>query len=592
MTARAELILGLRGNLVQGLQQAQQQFSRTSQIGSRAMQTLSRAAQSAGRGIDMLGNRYAALATGAAALGSARFVVGHELRLTRLGIAANLSANQVDKLNQKIFETAQQSDIRVDSSEILAAVEAIVEKTGDLGFAEKNLRNIGLAIQATGAGGSAVGELLAEFQKLGEKDSSKLLVLLDTLNVQGKIGAFTLQNLAALGPRVVTAYAGSVHGLRDNATVMKEMGAALQVIRQGTGSSEQAATAFERLLSDLQDATKQKLFKKMGVEVFELGKGGVKSLRPINELMDEIYAKTKGNRTELGRVMGDESIRSFNAYKPELMASFMAAQGDGTETMRDSARAAGSAAAAMASLATVWKQFADTNLAPALQGLADGLNSVGPKTVANWLESAKAIGAVLGLIYGANKIFKIAKWGGGILGGAGGLAQKVVTGTGGFGGALAGVSMGNPLPVRVVNGMPGSGGSFDPSGPAGAAGGKRSTMGKVMRGGAALAAVAGVGYEAYQVGGAIYDEHMAGKVGGDMAGAFVTTIAAWLGNEEAKRAKRDMDLTPEQYREGKKVQSVIRLELNQLGKLRLDSMDVAPGLDLTVASGPLRSLGN
>lgn len=577
MVARAELILGLRGNLGQGLQQVQRQFQQTSSIGQRSMAVLARTSTATFRQLDRLGNRYVALATGAGAVGAGRSVMSHQERLTMLGITAQASAEQIEKLNQAIYQVAQQPFIRVNPSEILSAVESILEKTGDLKFAQDNLQNIGMAIRGTGASGAAIGELMGEFQKLGTVDPKGVLELLDILNNQGKAGAFTLQNLASLGPRVITAYAGSVKGLRDNATVVREMGAALQAIRMGTGSSEQAATAFERLLGELQDAQKQKLFRKLGIELFEVGQNGQKGLRPVNELLLEMFEKTKGDRMVLGSFFGDEAIRSFGDKGLERISEFMAVQGDGKQTMQDSARAAGTAAAAMTNLATAWKQFADTNLAPYIQDLADFLNSVGPDTVQNWLKTAQQIALVVGGIIAARKLIQVASWGAGKFGGAGG---GII---GEAAGALGGGSF--PVPVYVVNkslsmlpGSYGAGASTAGGAAAGAAAGKLGTLAR-WGGGIGLAAAGGaaIGYGTYKLG-------MEDNRSGEIAGAAVARVLALFGNEEAKAAI-------ERQREGAKreaaeVQGTIRLEVDDKGRLRVGSAQTnQPGLNIDTYSG-------
>ena len=581
MTARAELILSLRGNLVDGLERASRQFQRTQQVGSRSMAVLNRSVLATSRGFDRLANRYSALFAGAAAGASARFALSHERRLTRLGIAADLSAEQVAELNRRIYENATAPDVRVDSSEILSAIEAIVEKTGDLEFARNNLRNIALSIQATGAGGVAIGELLAEFQKLGEVDGSKVLRLLDTLNVQGKAGAFTLQNLAALGPRVITAYAGSVKGLRDNATVMREMGAALQTIRQGTGSSEQAATAFERLLADLQAAEKQKLFRKLGVQVFTLGADGQKALRPINELMGEIVERTRGDRTVLGSIFGDESIRAFNAFRPDLIQQYMDVMGDGTATMRDSARAASDAAGALQNLSTAWRQFADTNLTPAIQDLASGLSSITPETVQYWGDLGKKVLIVGGGLIALRKIFQLGRGIGGILG-VGAAAPG-----GGFAGAAAGGALGGvpvPLPVFVVNKrmslLPGALGDGAAAGGAagGAAASRASRLARFGRAAGGVGLAAGVGYG---VGSLIYNTALEDTRLGDAIGAGIARVLAAFGNRTAQ------DAVEAQRRAGRaeaELTGSLRIQID--GPARVTSATTSqPGVDLEVHSG-------
>jgi len=447
---RTSILLNLSGNLQSRARQFTNGLDRLGRRGSASMRLLGRGVAVAGRGLDRLGNRYTALITGAAGIGAIRQVGNLEERLTRLGIQADVGEEKIDGLKNRIFEVAKAPDIRVDPGQILSAVEEIIEKTGDLKFAEENIRNIGLAISATGAEGLSIGGILAEFQKM-ELGAREAFEALDILTVQGKQGAFTLQNLAALGPRVVTAYTAMGRG---GVTAIREMGAVLQVIRQGTGSSEQAATSFEALMRVLGDKKKIELFQSGGIKVFdpEALKEGRKVLRPINELMKELVERTKGDRSIIQQVLGDsEAVRSFNAAISEFLRiggvesldRFYGVQADGTTITRDSIRAAKTFNAALRGLYTVWHKFSDDQLTEPVKKLTEYLDGLKPGTVERWLELGKNIGMIGGGLVAAQKlgVFKLGKkllsrGKKGAMSGAGGLAR----------------SFGDAVPVYVVNG--------------------------------------------------------------------------------------------------------------------------------------------
>jgi len=329
-----------------------------------------------------------------------------EQRYTRLGIQANITKDRVDALRQKILDTSLAPDIKVKPEKILSAIEAIIEKTGDLPFAEANIRAIGIAISATGASGGAIGELTAELEKMHTfKGPGAVLKALDTLNVQGKSGAFTLQNLAALGPRVITAYNSVVKGGRSGATTLREMGAALQVIRMGTGSSEQAATAFEGVLRTLQDAKKIEKINNLGVQVFDPNQPGAEILRPINQIMLDLIQATGGKKTILGKIFDAEGIRAFNALiqDPSIMQKFIRVQGDGVVTLKDSRRAADEVSQSMGALATSVIQIGAAitgTFSPVLKPVFDRL-SLWAKATTDVIRENKSLGLVIGGVVAA-----------------------------------------------------------------------------------------------------------------------------------------------------------------------------------------------
>jgi phage tail tape-measure protein len=448
---RTSVTLDLIGNLEARSQRYAASLNSMAQRGSRSLNMLKGAAANVGRGLDALGNRYTALLSGAAGAGTARQVINLQSRFTRLEIQAGATEERMAALRDRIYEAAQAPDIRVDPGEITAAIEAIVERTGDLDFAEANIRNIGLAIQATGAAGQDIGGLMSEFQKQGIDSSDAVLEALATLTAQGKMGAFTLQNLAALGPRVVTAYTAMG---RSGPEAMREMGAALQMIMMGTGEAANAATAFEATLRTLADPAKLKKLEGAGLQIFdpEKLKQGQRVLRPINELMAEIIQKTGGDKVKLGMIFDQESARAFNQANAEFMKrgsldsldKFFAVQDDGTGLMADSARAAKDAAAALTSLTTAWEKFTSKLLTGPIQDVANALNALGAEGTDTLMSTLAYGGVALG---GAVMLRKAYTGGRGLVdmfrGGKGGGA-----GLGGLGG-LGGMKL--PLPVYVVN---------------------------------------------------------------------------------------------------------------------------------------------
>src|SRR5699024_4551485 len=109
---------------------------------------------------------------------------------------AGASADDMSRLKREVFKVSQAADTRIKPGGLFSAVEAIVNKIGDLGYAERNLRNMALVMQATGASGVAVGKVFAEMRKMGFDSPQAVLKGIDILNVQGKKGAFDLATLA------------------------------------------------------------------------------------------------------------------------------------------------------------------------------------------------------------------------------------------------------------------------------------------------------------------------------------------------------------------------------------------------------------
>ncbi len=536
---RLQMLVNMGGNLEQGAQRNARAMQRMSEQGRRHLRALRGAAGLADRGLNALGNRYTALITGGGAVAAARGVVALEARLERLGVQAGISSERVREMQAAIYDAAQSPDIRVDPSQILEAIESIVEKTGDLTFAEGNIRNIGLAIRATSSEGGAIGELFGEFQKLGGFDPKGVLKALEVLNEQGKSGAFTLANLAALGPRTITAYARAVKGGRESVQMLTELGTLQQIIRMGVGDPAAAATVVERVLAELQDVQKIRMLQGMGIQVFDPNQPGAEVMRDVNQILLDVLDKTKGRGTIMGRIFGDEAIRAFNALNADRVRQFMSVTGDGNQVIADAARNASTADAALTSLYTAFKRFADSELTAPIQSLADAVNSLDATQLQEMGEKAKQAALLLGGAYVVSKVGKTVARGVGALRGGAGAA--------GAAGAIAG----GVQPVFVVNmpgGMPGIdiGNGRNP--------GQRPRVAKWkvaaaflgsspvselgMYGAAGVAtsaaAVAAAGAAGYAAGTALYDNVLEGTDFADSLGRGIARGLAFFGNDEAK----------------------------------------------------------
>jgi len=454
-----DIVINLAGNLANKARQYGQSMSQFAANNQRAMNMIKMSTAAAGRGIDAMGNRYVAL--GAAMVGGASVRGYAELdrRISRIAIAADISRDKAKELKDEINAVSNTKGIRIDPSEATAAVEEILTKTGDLEYAINNLPNIAAVIQATGAGGLEVGGIFTEFKKLAIDSSEAAMRAIDTLNMQGKQGAFTLANMAKEGPKIFAAYAATG---REGAGAVTELGAALQIIRQGVGSDAEAVTAFESIIRDItRPETVKKLKQLGGIEVFdpEKLKQGKEVMRSLPVLIEEIVTKSGGLSSKLSMLnLTDEAKRALKPVIAEYVQTgdvkafdeFLKLSGDGSTTLNDAAVAASDFAASLQLVSNSWNQFANKQLAAPIAELADAINSLEPDAVQNWLETGKNIALVVGGLVAVKKGIDAVKWTKGVWD-----AAKPGGGNkpGGAGGGFADLGA---MPVYVVN-MPGSG---------------------------------------------------------------------------------------------------------------------------------------
>lgn len=536
---RTTITIDAAGNFVSRLQGFGRQFGQFSEQGRRHLGQLQRTAQLVGGALDRMGNRWTALATGAAGVGTVRSVVALDARLTRLQVQAEITGDEMRSLKDRIFEVAQAPDIRVDPSEIVEAIEEIVARTGRLDLAVDNIENLGRTIQATGAAGRDAGGLVANiFEKFRIDKAEEILQALDTLTRQGKAGAFELKDLATQGNELMAAFASTG---RVGPEAVREMGAIIQMIRRATGSSAEATTSFERLMSALTEQQVGEL-RKRGIRIWdeEALENGQKMARSVPDIIRDIITATRGDTEKLAEVFDIRALRALRAFALEFQAghgfeameSFLAIQGDGAAIMADAATNAATAAAAMQNLRTAWQSFANEQLTEPIQRLADIINDIDPERLRRILSVATATVAALAAVSVGMKI------GRGVMS-----AARFIRGPGaggGAGGVLGGrASAALAQPVYVTN-WPGALGGPGGGAAAGAGAGAGAAAGRGMGLLAKTGLVAGAGALGFGAGTlidrALLQQSEQGLAWRDRLGEAVATALAQAGVGSAREA--------------------------------------------------------
>ena len=529
---KAGVLLSLKDKFSQGIKNA----------GSGVEAFASKAAFAV-KGID---KAFSGLGTVAGALGvslsvgaATKEIISLDNRLTRIGLTADASAEQIAALKQKVFDAASDSNIKIDTTSINDALDVVMTKTGDLKYVEDNIRNIAIAIQATGEQGSSIGSVFSEFQKFGYT-ADQISKLMDDMVKQGDQGAFTFGEFAKAGSAVISAYSPIGTAPDD----IKRANAAMQIIMMGTKSAEIAVTALGSAMAELSSPDKQAKLMAIGVRVRdESGK-----FRDFNDIMADLLkiSEKVGNTDFLGSIFGQSSMQAIRAYGnfykdmyPKLMDL-----GDTTGAMESkSATMARTLAANLQQVRTAFVRFADSGLTKPLKMLADLLNYLAekPERYSLIFKTIAAGIALIGVSKGAAAVmnlvsaFKSFKGGGSIKigSGIGGAGMPVyVTNWGGKPGA-------SPFP------NPGTAGKTKPAGktPSGLAAGtylNSGSQGNALQkmGGAASLALKGVPKALYMGAGAA-------------AGIGEALVAVPRAKEEIESINADETLSEKQKAEAK-----------------------------------------
>ncbi|AXD06218.1 phage tail protein [Salmonella enterica subsp. enterica serovar Milwaukee str. SA19950795] len=405
-----EIMINLAGNLTAKARQYGVNMSQFARNHQKAMRLVKATTEAATRGLDTLGNRYTAMIAGFAGSAMMREFAQVDRRMTRIGIAAEKTRDEMAQMLNGIQDAAIK--FKVDDSELISAVEKVGTVTGEIDFGVKNKEMMAATIAASGSSGDAIGLLSSQFTKFDIRDESEALKAMDTLNQLGKEGAYELKDIAEKATRAMSLY--SAAGGRGWEGV-KDVGVVLESAVDATGNRDTAATAVENLIRDLQLPKVVKTLRTNGIDVY--GKDG--RMRSLPLLLQEIAAKSgnRGAEAQNKRLIeagfNQDSVMLLSSVTSgkgaENLQRYMKVTGDGKGIMKDAAYAAQDFTSAMQALETSWKKFSHNQLAKPVQELADAINSVDQNTVQNWLQVGKYMAIALGGIIAIRKTYQFGK---------------------------------------------------------------------------------------------------------------------------------------------------------------------------------------
>ena len=470
-----DIIINLAGNLAAKAKRYGNSMSDFARKNERAMTLVRSSASAAGRGIDNLGNRYVGLASAFVTGAAVRGVGNFEEQMTRIGTNAKLTDDQVKALTKTIEEVSNQSDVRIDTTQIAAGVDALLGKTGDLEFTMNNLQNMGQFMQAFGADAQSTGALFAQFRERGVTNAEEVMNVLDQLYGQFAVGSVSVKDLAGISEQLFATYQAQGPG------AITQMGALVQLFAKAKGNANESLTSIQAVFATFSDKKKVEFLDEQGIKVF---KDGTTQLREPVELLLEILDKAKNDPLKLGDVFDQTSLQGLAALysqdNKQLLQEMVSGNAELGATQKAAAKNAATFNSAMTSLNNSFDEFANERLSGPIKELADAINGVDQETVDNWLQWGEAAVYAIGTVVAAKKILDAGMW------------AKKTFGTGGIAGkgGIGGINSLGATPVYVVNmGQGGFGGDLpDRSTKGKGSQSKSSNLGKL----GALSRVSGV----------------------------------------------------------------------------------------------------
>lgn len=334
---------------------------------------------------------------------AAQGVRNFERALVRYQIVANKTPESMRAFRDQVRQVSK--DTGVSSDEVLAGAQAYVDITGDVDGASASMRGFARIAQASDSSMADIANAAASMQDAMHIKPEEMEAVFSGLINQGKAGAVTLKNMAGEFPSLLSKFA-RFGVLGRNGTI--ELGAMYQVTRKGFGSAEEAGTGLQAMMTGLVKHADR--FAKAGVNVFNIGKDGTKTLKPMSEIIDQIGKSKLAKDPQLlnkafGRGEGEQAYQMLKGHVDMLHQMEQAGQDAGT-VERDLATFAGSDAGRMdvafnklkVTIAEAFTPERITGFVNAVTQLADKLGVIG--------DVIGAVGDKLGAVFNAGRAIR------------------------------------------------------------------------------------------------------------------------------------------------------------------------------------------
>lgn len=221
------------------------------------------------------------VASGALVSGAVRAIetfADIERRMTRIGITAEASAQQTKSAFSSVQVVAQSMALPLD--QVVDGLDVLVGSGKSLQDSLAFLPSVAATAQATGAdvqdiANSAIG--VSDKLKIAGADMQRAF---DIMAAGGKAGRFELKDMSAELPSILAPFAALGY---SGEAALRKLVAQLQIVREYTGTSSEAATAYSNVLQKMETAQTASAFKKFGID---LPKQMAKARKEGRDLLD------------------------------------------------------------------------------------------------------------------------------------------------------------------------------------------------------------------------------------------------------------------------------------------------------------------
>lgn len=396
MTAenKANFIVNLAGNVAQKAKSFGSAISAMGKSGSRSMKLLSASMSASNKVLDKFDNKLVGFATGGGLVMAAKRVGDWQQQLTELGTRYNLTAEQSDDFLNTVYATG--TAYKMPYSDVITALDKMIERTNDVSGSISNIDNIAKAIKGLGLNADEAGSHVAQLMNKGFTPEA-VNNLLNGVASASKIGTGNIkEQLAGVIELTKNTQWQSPEQLMQMLTIQRLSDAQL-------GNSTDATAAMQSFGKSIKDKQAQRILRDNGINVYT-DKRKTQFKDPA-QLLLEIGNRAKFKDHNLGTIFDENLIKTTKAFasseqQQKLLGGVKIE--DGLLEQKTS-KNINTFNGALTSLTNAGERWAQLKLAKPIQELADAINSLTPEQLDEYtskLETgAKVIGGAIAARY-------------------------------------------------------------------------------------------------------------------------------------------------------------------------------------------------
>ncbi|PBC02671.1 phage tail tape measure protein [Mesorhizobium sp. WSM3860] len=288
--------------------------------------------------------KVAGIATAAAgyvAIRTARDYAQLERTIGRIIINADKPAAAIKPTIAVLQELADKSKLPFDN--VVQGLETLIASGRSLEEALAFLPTVARTAQASGAEMSDIALTADALANSLGITADKMQEAFDILAFEGKAGKFELKDMAAELPAIAPAFAALGYKGTEG---LKRLAAMLEIVRNQTGSSAEAATNFSNILQKAYGNEVAKNFKKYHIDIRkELDRTRKEGGDVIQTLVEQTQKALKGDLSKLPLIFTDiqmqQGMRALLTQMPELQKHLDALGGSAGTVAKDFAQITG-----------------------------------------------------------------------------------------------------------------------------------------------------------------------------------------------------------------------------------------------------------